>query len=437
MQPQSVSKLFKLGALSCSLFLNPSFCGVASSTSITNSKLPLRRASASAGGEAAQYWFPAETALHAATILGFPSKNSLSRPYNNVFRTEVVDLAAAISGFEPVRLYARPEEATAAKTMMDSRSPNNANVSVIPLDVVHPWVRDTGPLYVFVTRGNGTRKASTQRFAVNFNFHEWGGKAPVPGSPWGKSTPYLSQRELEDNAMFAQRVINTDDMPSPVTGIQTDLSLEGGGLETDGEGTLLITDSAVVNNNRNPGMTREQIYCELERLLGVTKVINVKGIRDQEITDCHVDGVAHFIRPGVVLVSRPHINQGKQWVEVADDMIKILGEETDAQGRPFEVHVLDEADPFLMPRPLVDHDGDEMSLTYANFYQVNGGVIIPAFGDRRADGAALELFGRLYPDREVVQVKIHAIALTGGGIHCATQQVPSLDASSPPKGPVT
>lgn len=381
---------------------------------------------ASSGVKGSHYWFPAETTPHVATILSFPSMNSLPRQHNNLFRAEIIDLCHAISKFEPVRLYARPEEANAARGMMDARSPNNNRVSIIPMPVVHSWARDTGPVYVF-EKNSATQRTSSPRFAIDFNFNEWGGKAPVPGSPWGEDTPHLSPEELEDNAKFAERVIAIDTLPGPVTRIQTDLTLEGGAIETDGEGTLLITESAVVNKNRNPGMTKERIFDELKRLLGLRKIISIKGLRDLDITDCHIDGVARFIRPGVVVVSRPHINQGKTWVGVADEMIKMFKQEVDAQGRSFEVHVLNEPDPFLRPRPLVDSVEDDMSLTYANFYQANGGVIIPAFGDTRTDGAALNLFEKLYPDRKVVQVKIHAIALTGGGIHCVTQQVPSGD----------
>lgn len=371
-------------------------------------------------GHKGQYWFPPETAVHEATILGFPSQNSLPRGQVNLFRTEVIEIAEAISQFEAVRLYARLEEVDAAQAMMDARSPNNTNVTIIPFPIVHPWVRDTAPTYVFQRNGTDVRATSAHRFAVDFNFNEWGGKVPVPGSPWGDGTPALSKEELEDNAKFAERIITSDNNPGSVNRVPTRLTLEGGGVEVDGEGTLLITESALLNDNRNPGMSRKEIYDRLQRLLGVTKIISVQGLRGLDITDCHIDGVVRFARPGVVVISRPHINQGKNWVGVADETIQVLGNDTDAKGRPFELHVLNEPDPFS----LVGGEDGEMSLSYANFYQVNGGVIIPAFGNEKTDSTALELFERLYPDRKVVQIGTRAIASTGGGIHCVTQQIP-------------
>ena len=361
---------------------------------------------------AAHYWFPPESSPHEATILAYPSKGSMGRSSVGPFRNGIIELAAAISGLEPVRLYARPEDIGGVRRKLGRRVHKSENVSVLEMPVVHPWVRDTGPNYVFSNVGDICGKP--ERFAIDFNFNEWG----------GKEVCNYGVKELEDNAMFSKRVIAADRHPLPVTRISTDLHLEGGALEMDGEGTLIITESAVLNANRNPDLSRGEIYERLSRLLGVSKIISLKGIKGKDITDCHVDAVVRFARAGVVVVSRPHINSGKEWVAVADEAIAILSNDTDAHGRAFEVHVLQEPDPL----PLMDSPGDELVLSYANFYYVNGGVIIPAFGDTEADRAAKGLFERLFPGRSIVQVKVHAMVKEGGGIHCVTQQVPKLPA---------
>lgn len=370
-----------------------------------------------------QYVFPSEADPHEATILGFPSQNSLSPSEIGLFRSELIEIASVISQFEPVRFYARPEDTNTVNAMLEARSPNSANITIIPFPIVHAWVRDTGPSYVFKSSPNSEHNSGrngASRFAVDFNFSEWGGKTSVPGEE--EDTPVLSPDELHDNKMFSRRLIEKDDLPSNVTRVETILSLEGGGIEVDGNGTLLITESAVVNRNRNPGLSKTQIFEELKRLFGVSKVISIPGIRNRDITDCHIDAVARFIRPGVAVVSMPHRNQGKEWVRVANQAIQVLRKEPGAGGRRFEVHVVDEPDPWS----LVGGD-DEMSLSYVNYYLVNGGVVIPGFGDQRLDAKALDQFEKLFPEREVVQVEIRGIALAGGGIHCVTQQVPKCD----------
>lgn len=312
-------------------------------------------------------------------------------------------------------MYVRPEDVERAQSLIPTAT--KSQITLIPSPINHPWVRDTGPVYVRGPDGN-----STQRFAVNFRFNEWGGKAPEnDGVCWGQTWPVMDERALEENTTWARWVISHDGKPTPVTCINAPIRAEGGGLVHDGEGTLLISESCIVCDIRNPGITKAEIEKELKRLLGIDKVIWFPGRKNIDITDEHMDASARFVRPGVVVHSKPHDMAPEVWHKLSVETLEILHRETDAKGRRLQVHVLDEPGSSLSASP-----DEEPAVSYVNFYFVNGGLVIPQFGDEERDRKALELLQHLLPDRVVRQVLVNAIPLTGGVLHCITQQVPAI-----------
>ncbi|KAI9150668.1 Agmatine deiminase [Paramyrothecium foliicola] len=312
---------------------------------------------------------------------------------------EVAALAVAISGFEPVRLYARPSDTDEARSKISQalkQSQGNVNnISVIPFPINHLWVRDFGPIYVRAA-DKADRKS---RFAINFTFTEWGHKNGVANDAEGPEWPEMRPRQLKENVDFASKVIQSDTVPSPVTRIDSKIALEGGAIVVDGQGTLLATESSILNDNRNPGVSKSEVETELHTLLGAKKVIWFPGKPGLDLTDVHVDAEVNFIRPGVVVLSRPH------------------------SGRQFEIHVVDEPD----PKSLEHFANEDPATNYVNFYFVNGGVILPQFGDTQRDREAMELFQKLCPDRVVRPVHVRALPPNGGVVHCATQQVIDLE----------
>lgn len=375
---------------------------------------------------AGKYLYPGETSRHAATILGFPSKFSIAPAYYESACTDIANLASAISAFEQVRLYTRPEDVPKAKAMVTQAIPeylgDSSGISIIPFLTNHLWVRDTGPVYV---RGSDDG-ARQRRFAINFRFSEWGRRDQIGDhdrASDGLDWPVMAQEQLEENASFARRVIESDGSPSQVTLVESKVCLEGGALVVDGEGTLLATESSILNENRNPGLSRSAIESELRHLLGVEKIIWFPGRKDLDVTDVHVDAEVNFVRPGVVVLSRPHPSVPKPWLEVFEEIREILDQSVDAKGRRFEIHIVDEPD----PKALGDLSYDEPATNYVNFYFVNGGLIIPQFGDQQRDREALELFQKLCPDRVVRPVLVNGLPLAGGVIHCATQPVLSVE----------
>lgn len=367
-----------------------------------------------------RYVFPAESERHEATIMGFPSRSSLPPDQYDAVCGEVIQLVTVIAEFEPVRLYARPEDMELAGSLVKASVKNIGRVTVIPCPINHCWVRDTGPVYV----RDATGAFPTRRFAVNFRFNEWGGKKPEKdGVAWGQQWPIMDDKMLQENTDFARYVIGHDRNPALVTRIDAPIRAEGGALVVDGEGTLLITESSIICHMRNPGMSKAEIEVELKRLLGVEKVIWFPGRRNVDITDVHMDAEARFVRPGVIVYSKPHDMGQDLWKELSAEIREILGRETDAKGRQLEIHTIEEPD----TQGLLKHPDDELAASYVNFYFVNGGLIIPRFGDVERDQKALEALQALFPERVIRQVYTNAIPLTGGVLHCVTQQVPAME----------
>ncbi|KAL5601528.1 hypothetical protein FOBRF1_009061 [Fusarium oxysporum] len=311
------------------------------------------------------WYLPADTALHQSLLMAYPnttSDNTGSLLENA--QDEIISIANAIAEFEPVILLSSSE------TLARVKSRVNQNVTVLCVEQTsHLWIRDFGPIFVKSRSGKPIR-------GVDFNFNYWGAKR----SPSGDE--FIAKIATEHITGGAN--------------LRADIVAEGGAMEVDGEGTFMAAESAIINDNRNPGKTRGQIENELARLLGVHKFLWLAGEVGKETTDCHIDALARFVRPGVVLLSKPSPQVLHDCLEPDLDKLENISK------------------------------GANCVASYVNFLAVNGGIIIPRFGDEDRDLQAFQLFETLFPDRKVVQVYIHALPHIGGGIHCATQQVPAL-----------
>ncbi len=216
-------------------------------------------------------------------------------------------VARAIRCFEPVRMVAEPNSAD------DARAQCGADIEVIPLPIDDPWMRDSGP--TFVTRSDGALAGTAWRF------NSWGGKTP----------------EYADNAQLAGRVLSL--AAAPV--YQSSLCLEGGGIHTDGAGTVVTTESVVLNPNRNPGITKAAAEHELRRALGAAQVIWLPGDPESvfvDITDGHVDGLLSFVKPGVVIYESDPSAAGPA-LRLAAENRRALETAVDASGAPAANHL--------------------------------------------------------------------------------------------------
>ncbi|MFJ8165817.1 agmatine/peptidylarginine deiminase [Streptomyces sp. NPDC096136] len=328
----------------------------------------------------------AEWEKHNRTFMAWPASENVWGDQLADVRRDIAGLAAAIGAREPVVLMARPGQEEAAQQACGN------DVEVVPLAVDDLWARDTAP--VFVEEGGKVK-------GVDFNFSGWGGK-----------------QEHGNDAEVARTLL----AKYGIDRIETPVVAEGGSFETDGLGTLVLTESSVVNSNRNPGMSRERVEAELKKALGVTKVIWLAGVKGKDITDAHVDCLMRFVAPGVVLLDKAFPGTPADvWSRSADQAKSVLKDAADARGKKIEVIELSQPDP-----DRITGRGDAFVSSYMNFYIGGKGVYLPRFGDSRADDRARQIMKEHFPDREIVPVKIDAIASGGGGIHCATHDQPAI-----------
>ncbi|WP_374518105.1 agmatine deiminase family protein [Undibacterium squillarum] len=333
----------------------------------------------SAPSASAWVW-PDESAAHAASWMSFQVSAAIwGRDMVAPVQEALARIANAIIPFEPLNVIVAPENMARARALLDAR------IRLISGTADDLWIRDTGCITV--------RNAQGQKRAVSFNFNGWGNK-----QAYSRDATVAQQ-------MSQQQGVNL---------VRSRLVLEGGALETDGEGTAIITESCVLNANRNPGWTKSAVEAELKATLGFSKVIWLPGIAGKDITDGHTDFYARFVKPGVVLANL-ETDPGHFEYAVTRKHLDILRSATDAQGRRLQITTLS---PPAQTRP--DFAGKDFAAGYINFYLVNGGVLCPEFGDTAADNQARTTLAALYPDRKIVMLNIDAIAAGGGGIHCST-----------------
>lgn len=334
------------------------------------------------------WWMPAEWSRHAATWMVWPHNQALWETTWGVTLAQVQQdfarVANAIARFEPVKMVVDPSAVAGAKALC------GAGIELIQQAVNDSWCRDSGPSFICHPQQGVA--------GVSWRFNAWGGK---------------SAHDLDES--LARRVLN--DLGLECFG--TPLGNEGGAIHVDGEGTLITTESVLLNPNRNPGMTKAEVEVIFARLLGIKKTIWLPGDPDHvtgDMTDGHVDGVCAFARPGVLLVDATH-DRGSVYAEVVRENRRALELATDARGRRFEMLELFEA------TDAVDTEAEVFCASYTNFYIANGAIIMPAYGIA-ADQVAAGVLAQAFPGREIVPVHINHLAHGGGGVHCITQQQP-------------
>jgi len=259
------------------------------------------------------------------------------------------------------------------------------DVVVVPSD--DSWARDTAP--TFVTDGRGALGG------VDWRFNAYGGIYEDYGRTQGMARRIL---DLVGARRFAAPLV-----------------LEGGAVHVDGEGTVLTTTEVVLDPRRNPGLEAGEAARLLCEYLGAEKVLWLTAALDHDNTGGHVDNLACFAAPGVVVALGCADRDDPQRAAIQENLARLRAA-TDARGRPLEVVELP-----LPARP--ESRGRRLSPSYVNFYLANGGVIMPAFGDP-ADAAASAVLARLFPRRAVVPVPTLELAKADGNVHCITQQQP-------------
>ena len=316
-----------------------------------------------------------EWAPHLAMWIGFPSDPGLWEDDLAPAQAEVAAFAAAIhadGAGEEIRLVAA-DDAAAAEAR---RLAPFATVIVEPFGDI--WLRDTGAIVC------GTGGESR---AQGFGFNGWGGKYDLPG---------------DDS--IGQRLAEGADLPYA----KADWVLEGGAIDGDGTGLFLTTTQCLLNPNRNPGFTREDVEQRLARDLGATRIVWLGNGLLNDHTDGHIDNVARFVAPGRVAI--PEAVEGDPNADAYADAAEAL---LDA-----ELEVV------AIPSPgLVERDGEIVPASYMNFTIGNAAVVVPQYGVPH-DTAAVAALQDIFPDRRDVGLRADHVLTGGGSFHCISQQVP-------------
>ncbi|WP_418667561.1 agmatine deiminase [Allofournierella sp.] len=353
------------------------------------------------------FWMPGEFEPHERCWMIWPQRRDTFRYGGKLAQKAFVEFARAISRFEPVTVGVNPDQYDVALNEMGDFA------QVVELTNDDFWIRDTGP--TFVTNGKEIR-------GVDWCFNAWGGLVDGLYFPWAED----------------------DRIASKVCGlVKADryrldtFVLEGGSIHVDGEGTLVVTESCLLSEGRNPQMTKKEIETTLREYLNVEKVIWLKeGIYLDE-TNGHVDNIFNFVKPGECVLAWTDDESDPQYA-ISKACYDTLAAVTDAKGRKLKIHKLH------IPRPIFlteeeregmdkvcefwpPEAGTRLPASYVNYYTANGGIVFPKFGDPVYDKQAEEVLRGAYPDREIVGVECHEMFLGGGNIHCGTQQQPRVE----------
>lgn len=322
---------------------------------------------------------PAEWDSHAGCLIAWPARPELWGSRLEAAKAEYAAVARAIADFEPVIVICNLGQESEVKNFCGSA------VEALPIPINDSWTRDSGPIFV--------RDAADTLALVDFRFNAWGER-------W-------HPHDLDD-ALPAAIAAHLG-----VRRFAAPMVLEGGAFMVDGEGTLLTTEQCLLNPNRNPGMTRDQMEQVLMDYLGVSQVVWLQRGHSLDVgpagTDGHIDGVAQYVAPGHIMLEAPSDPTSPEFAGSQENLARLRSAH-DAAGRPFVVSVLD--------------PGPDFSASYVNGYVANGAVIVPVSGLEQ-DESALAFIAALYPGREVIGVVGDVLAEGGGGVHCITQQIPT------------
>ena len=336
------------------------------------------------------YIMPAEWEQHKCCWMQWPHDNPEFNSYAEVptwshfdiekGRIAWANVANAISNFEQVKMIVHPNNIVNSSKLL------NEKVEILSFVNDDAWARDSGAIFLL----NKEKKLG----GVDWEFNGW-----------GKFSPYDSDNKI------AKFMIEE----AKATYFKNDMILEGGSIHTDGEGTLLTTEQCLLNKNRNPELSKEQIENNLKDYLGVNKIIWLKNGTD-EGTDGHVDNIACFVAPGKIL-ALSCLDKHDSFYDQINENLEILKTSVDSKGRTLEIIELE-----MSYKRLIPNDNEPSS--YINFYIANKGVVMPSFDDEKADKNAQKIVQKTFPDRKIIVINGIDISMGGGNVHCITQQQP-------------
>lgn len=353
---------------------------------------------------------PGEFEHHKQDFLIWPERTDTWRNGGKPAQKVLVDVANEIIKYEPLTVFCSADQYENARCRLPEE------VRVVEMTTDDAWAQDKGPFYVINEKGDMR--------GVTWGFNAYGGLEEGLYFPW--------KRDSE----FAVKLLDLENYDRYDA---TQLILEGGAIQIDGEGTLIITENSVLNKNRNPQFSKAEVEIYLKEYMNLEKIIWLKDGMAYDETDGHIDDVCFFIRPGVIALSWTDDTANPQYppLKAAYDVLSV---ETDAKGRKFEIHKI--PIPEIMYITDEEHAGVDISnsaasresglplaVTYINCYFLNGALLVPQFGDP-LDTVACNVYQKIMPDRKIIPVFTREWSLCGGNIHCMALQQPAPKTSS-------
>ena len=339
------------------------------------------------------YRMPAEWEPHAATWLSWPRREGISFPdsFDRVLPTLREMVAALIghghSGSDPVCINViNGAHEAEARAVLDSL-PHQECISYYEIPTNEPWCRDHGPIFLI-------REVDPKLAIVDWDYNAWGNKYP----PFDLDEVVPTRiAELLKVPVFYPKMI-----------------LEGGSIDVNGAGTLLTSESCLLNKNRNPNLSREEIEKRLREFLGVEEILWLGDGIEGDDTDGHIDDLARFVSQTKVVTVLEENSGDANYKPLQENLARLRAMKVN--GRNIEIVILP------MPQKIV-REGMRMPASYANFYIANKVVLVPTFSDP-ADKMALSILQDCFPDRRVAGIDCRELIWGLGTFHCLTQQQP-------------
>jgi agmatine deiminase len=352
--------------------------------------------------------FPSEWAAQSAIQFTFPHEDSDWQPMLDVVIPCFVGLIAAVSKYQKVVVICKNGAKTAdilrgpfenvRYTLSDVRggaamilqAENRFPIELIELESNDTWARDHGGITVF---------EDGKPILLDFMFNGWGLK-------FAAHHDNLLTQKLYDLGIFNVEKIE-----------KAGIVLEGGGVESDGEGTLMTTAECLLSPNRNPHLSKKDIEKRLKKLFGVRRILWLnKGYLAGDDTDSHIDTLARFCDPKTICYVQC-LDKKDEHYKALKAMEKELKTFKTADGMPYKLV------PLPMSEAIFDEDGERLPATYANFLIINGAVLVPTYGVPQ-DQKTLEILSGCFPDRAIVGLDCRPLIYQHGSLHCVTMQFP-------------
>lgn len=331
---------------------------------------------------------PAEWEPQDGILLAWPHEHSDWLPYLEEVEPVFVEIACRISRFEQVVIVAA--EPGHVERLVQAAGAEMARIDIREIPSNDTWARDFGPI---------TMLENGRPLLLDFGFNGWGLKFPA-------DLDNRITRCLHQAGVFGDNRLQT-----------VGLILEGGSIESDGRGTLLTTAECLLNANRNPHLSKNELEAALASLLGAERFLWLEhGYLAGDDTDSHVDTLVRLAPADTILYVACDDPDDEHYPELAA-MAGDLRAFRTAEGRPYRLL------PLPWPSAKYDEDGRRLPATYANFLILNGAVLVPVYNDEK-DAQALEIIGQAFPGRAIIGIDCTPLILQHGSLHCVTMQLP-------------